>query len=359
MAVDLGSHSIKLARFKKSKAAGAKPDLEFIRRIEINQQEIPVDEEARKSYLMHLLRADFGVSKIKGPLVALSISGSSVLVREVKLPALHRSALRQTLAVEAEPYIPFDIQDVYLDYHIIEEIMDKGEKKYSVLLIAAKKDLVQNKLGLLSGVGARPAVVDVDSLSIANLVALSPEIKGGSFVVCNIGASITSVVVLDKGIPRLVRDVAIGGGVFTRAMQKETGLPPDQAEQAKREMGLVFEEEQIKNLEAQGDPKKLQAAKAMVQAATDLLSEVGKSMTFYLTHGVESKINKVYITGGGALLKNLPGFAAKQLKMPVEIFNPFSVIALPPEAGVDAALGPMFGVVCGLALRRWDDWATG
>ncbi len=215
MAVDLGSHSIKLARFKKSKAAGAKPDLEFIRRIEINQQEIPVDEEARKSYLMHLLRADFGVSKIKGPLVALSISGSSVLVREVKLPALHRSALRQTLAVEAEPYIPFDIQDVYLDYHIIEEIMDKGEKKYSVLLIAAKKDLVQNKLGLLSGVGARPAVVDVDSLSIANLVALSPEIKGGSFVVCNIGASITSVVVLDKGIPRLVRDVAIGGGVFT------------------------------------------------------------------------------------------------------------------------------------------------
>ncbi|MBI4668214.1 MAG: type IV pilus assembly protein PilM [Elusimicrobia bacterium] len=357
LAVDIGSHGIKLARLKKGEANAKKPTLELLRYIEINQQDLPLDEEAKKAFLTRLLRLDFAGAKIKEPLTAVSVSGSSVIVREVKLPALPHKELRAALSVEAEPYLPFDVQEVHLDYHVTGEVTEKGEKKYTALLIAAKKDFVEGRLGLLAGVKAKPVVVEVDSLALANIMTLKPESLQSAFVLCSIGATVSNLAIIDKGTPRLARDIAVGGGIFTRAVQKETGLAPAEAENLKREMGLVFEEDKLQALGAEGDPKKLQAAKAMLQVATDLMNEVNKSMTFYLTHGVESKIQKIYLAGGGALLKNLDAFASKHLKLPVEIFNPLELFNLPAGHAVNPALGPMFGVVCGLALRKWNDWA--
>lgn len=352
-AIDIGTSAIKIVSLKKF---GATPVIGTIDLLEFNPHEIPVDEEQKRQYLSHILKSRLELLKIKNAFSAVSVSGSSVIVREARLPALPAHELRRTLAFEAEPFVPFDIKEVSLDYHILGEIMDEGQKKYETVLIAAKKDLIESRLAVLTGAGTKPAIVDVDALALVNLFSLLPTAAQETAVLCNIGSTVTNLVVIEKGLPRVVRDVVLAGNAFTRALQNGMNLDPAAAEKAKRETGILSEEERAK-LESAGDQSQnLQVSQILTNVATDLAGEVTKSTEFFLTHGTERTIQKIYLTGAGALLKNLTAVFSGILKIPVEILNPLSLMTLPSNSWVKAEQGPAFSVACGLALRRWNDW---
>src|SRR5947207_894638 len=104
---------------------------------------------------------------------AISVSGNSVIVRYVKLPKLTRAELQQTIQFEAEPYIPFAIPEVNMSFHILGDVMEEGQPKMETVLVAAKKELIEQRLEVLTTVGLRPVVVDVDAFTLENAYELA------------------------------------------------------------------------------------------------------------------------------------------------------------------------------------------
>ncbi|MBI4369432.1 MAG: type IV pilus assembly protein PilM [Elusimicrobia bacterium] len=357
VAIDIGTFSLKLISMKLS---GPSWVIEAAASREVPAQDLPMEGEERNSFIGREVRALFEATKIKNALVATNISGSSVIVREAKLPALPHEELEKSLSFEAEPFIPFDIKEVSLDYHIISDITEEGQRKYETILVAAKKDLIENRLGVLSIAGLSPAVVDVDAFALSNLMSLKPEILRETIIVCNIGETVTNLAILEKGTPRLVRDVAVAGSAFTRALHNAMGWEIAKVLQAKHEVGIILDEAEKAKLSSSSDgEEKLKISEICCGVASDLFGEISKSVDFYLTHGVERSINRIYLTGGGSLLKNLIPFAGSQMSMPVELFNPFSLLAPPAEAQASFEAGPLFSVACGLGMRVWMDWKKG
>ncbi|MBI2070001.1 MAG: type IV pilus assembly protein PilM [Elusimicrobia bacterium] len=353
VAIDIGSSGIKMAGIKKGSSP---PKLESLTHRAFNLKDIPIEEAARQDFLVREIKTGLGSLGVKNPLAATSISGSSVIVREAKLPSLPADQLEKTLSFEAEPFIPFDIREVTLDYYIIGSVVDEGQNKYETILVAAKKDLIESRLSIFTASGARPVVVDIDAFAVASLLDLIPAAAQETVVVVNVGATITNLAIVEKGVPRVVRDVAIAGGAFTRALDNAFSIGAEEAEKFKKASGIMLDETEKANLQNQeGGPQKLQAADVLAGVASDLFAEINKSTDFYMTHGVDRTISRLYITGGGAMLKNLVPFAASQLKTQVELLNPFDLLGA-PGSGIGLESGPMFAVACGLAMRRWNDW---
>lgn len=351
--IDVGSSAIKIAGIKKN---GTQTELEYAAYRAFNTQALPLDELEKQAFLAGEIKFCLQAIPKKKFLGATSIAGSSVIVREAKLPALPSQELEKTLSFEAEPFIPFDVREVTLDYHVIGEVSEEGQNKYESILIAAKKDLIESRLAVLAGSGIAPAIVDVDAFAVSNLLKLVPSSAEETSVVVNIGNTITNMVILEKGTPRLVRDVAVAGNTFSKALQNNLNIDAGATEQAKKETGIILDEGEIQKIVQEGAQQKLEISKVLINVATDLLAEVHKSTDFYLTHGVDRTIHKIYLSGGGALLRNLAPFAKTQMNIPTEVLNPFDYISLPAKSSINIALGPMFSIACGLALRQWEDW---
>lgn len=353
LAVDMGTSAIKLIQLKKSQSGEV--EIAVLHHFPLPPG-MPADELEKVNFLGREYKHMLNSLKLKNPQAALSVSGSSVIVREAKLPALTPEEMERTLAFEAEPFIPYDIKEVNLDYHIIGETTEDGQQKCEVILIAAKKDLIESRLNAITAGGGRPIIVDVDAFALTNFMQQIPSTKDETVVVANIGASVTNLAIIERGTPKVVRDVAIGGNSFTQALQNTLNLDPESSEKSKRETGIIYEEEEKERLQAAGETQKLEISQTLGTVASDLVTEINKSIEFYLTHGAERSVQKIFLTGGGALLKNLSAYASTHLRLPAEILNPLDYMKPARTLAVNPQLGPAFTVACGLAMRNWNDW---
>lgn len=350
--VDLGSTSIKLVKIKKS---GSGAMIEGVVLHPLNPAALPADENEKREVLIRELKnAAFGL-KLKSTLSSLGVAGSSVIVREAKLPALPPAELARTLAFEAEPFIPYDIREVNLDYHVLREVSEEGQQKYEVILVAAKKDLLDSRLSMAVAAGLKPVIVDVNAFALVNLIDYIPSAKEETVAVANIGATITNLAIIEKGSPRVVRDVAVAGNAFTRALQNALNVDEATAEKLKCETGLILSEEQKEKLNAAGETQKVQVSNTLYMVASDLISEIHRSTEFYMAHGQDRTLHRIYLTGGGAILKDLAAFATAQLKVPVEVLNPLQVLQV-SSLSIPTEMGPALSIACGLGLRGWNDW---
>lgn len=344
LAIDLGSTAIKII---EPAISGQTTTIKSIRCHFIDAERLPTEPTEKQNFLTQELVSLMATLKLKNPYVTTSISGSSVIVREAKLPCLEIPRLKEILPTEAESFIPYAINEVNLDFHILGESVQEGGKKYDVILVAAKTDTLEERLGILTASGTRPIVVDVDAFALNNLTTLLPGNQEQTVVMANIGATVTNLAIIEAGTPKVVRDVAIAGETFTKTLQTHLHLTRQKAEEAKKRVGLLTESslEEDRNI-----------SRELEAIARELLIEIHKSIDFYLAHGQERTVHKIYLTGGGSLLKNLGEFASNELKIPIEIFNPFTILALPLDQKSLMDIGPIFSVACGLALRQWGDW---
>ncbi|MEK7383665.1 MAG: type IV pilus assembly protein PilM [Elusimicrobiota bacterium] len=351
VAVDIGSYAVKVVLLKQEgtlvrlKAWGCLP-------IGV-KADASIDE--RKIAVVNALRGFFIEKGIKIKDAATSLSGNSVIVRYVKFPRLTKVELQSTLATEAEPFIPFDINEVQLAFHILSEIVEEGQKKMETVLVAAKRDLIAARLEILEGCGLHPALIDVDSFALENVHERTRDPKESTATLyLNIGHMVTNLSIVENGVTRVVRDVFISGQTMTKAVMKAFQCEAPKADELKKLFGVIVDPAEKEKALADGNRDALGVSQAVGQVARDLVGEVHRSVDFYLSQGPDRSIGRIILSGGSARAKNLDKHLASELKVPVSVLDPFSFVK--DAEGVPEEARSAFGVAVGLALRQNRDW---
>ncbi|MFC1679867.1 type IV pilus assembly protein PilM [Elusimicrobiota bacterium] len=353
LGVDVGSHSVKIVQLLRT-GGGIKLGAWGHVPIEAKADASP---DEKKQQAINRLKALLIEKGLQNKPAATSISGNAVIVRYVKFPLLTKEELRATLPTEAEPFIPFDINDVQLSFHILSDLVEEGQKKMETVLVAAKKDSVQARVEMLQQAGLKPAIIDVDSFALENVFAetINPDERTGSILCLNMGHMVTNLSIIEEGVTRVVRDVFISGNTFTKAIAKALQCDAAKAEQAKQENGLLISAEDKEKALQAGNREALGVSQALAGVLKDLVSELHRSVDFYLSQGPERSIGRIVLSGGSARIKNLSRFLTGELKVPVTALNPLSFLEeIPADLPKDVL--PALGIAVGLALRKHWDW---
>jgi len=289
------------------------------------------------------IRKVFSRSRIRCRKVATSVSGHSVIVKMLTLPAMRREELEESIQWEARQVIPFDLSEVHLDHQVLASAPGKDDIR--VLLVAARKERVASRLGVIAGAGLSPVIVDVDGFALQN--AYEANYGPGSSVttaLLHIGAGVTNVVVTRGGLPLFTRDLSAGGHQLTELLQKQLGIGFEEAERMKKESA-------VEALEAG-------PSGALLQSATEtLLLEIRKTLDLFEAADEGESIQRVYVSGGCSELAGLMDRMQNGLDLPLEPLDPFKNIAVGRGVKEERLYqqAPSLAVAVGLALRGFHD----
>lgn len=344
--LDIGSHSIKGVELIPKK----KEDENFYEVKKIGYELLPRDAIVEGTIIdsaavVETIRMMFDENKISNKNVAISISGNSVIIKKISLPSMETEELAESIIWEAKHNIPYPYEETNVDYAILKPSPYSEEKNLDILLVAAKKDKIANYSNVVHQAHKNLEAMEVDVFALQNAMEINyPEILNEKTVaIINIGANITNMVIIEKGIPQLFRDLSLGGFFFTENMSKDLNISFDEAEKVLKGIPVKnFSSEQLK---------------ASLRTNIDnLLEEIEKTFSFYEAgEKKEKKIEQIFLSGGLSKLKDLPIFFEKKFNTKTETFNPFRKISY-DEKKIDAVyfheLSALFGVATGLATRR-------
>lgn len=345
--LDIGDSSIKVVELKEQ---GKGRGYELLRLgWEPLSSEAIVDGQIMDAQLVtETIQRLFQRCKIKTSTpVATALCGHHVIVKRISLPVMSDAELAESIHWEAEQYIPFDIDDVNLDYQILEGSSLSGEGNMDVLLAAAKRDKINDYVGVVNQAGLNPQAVDIASFAMQNAFEANYDFEPDQVVaLVDIGSAVSSISVLHGGSSVYWRDINIGGNQYTDAIQKELNLSADQAEQLKR------------GEEIDGIP--YERVQPTLSAVTeDIGTEIQKTLDFFKQiSATDQALDRLYLTGGTAQVVHMKESLAERLGTQVELFNPFRKI---PPASKEATaelineMMPTASVAVGLALRKPGD----
>jgi len=327
LGVDLGSQFVKVVKLKTNKAGF--------------QLESFALEDALLDplELLRKIRQNYGVDNIN-----ISFSGSSTVLRYVNFLRMNTDELRQAMKFEAQKHIPFTLAEVNLDAAILKD--DLPDNKMLVLLAAIKKDAVLQRIKSVEGSGLKVNLIDIDSIALINAfnfnhAKLEPQ-ETKTIGLLNIGASLTNINIVDNRIPRLSRDIHIGGKNFTEKLMDIFSLDFKAAEALKMNPAL--------------DKDKQNKIRASVESVlSNLAAEIRTSFDYYESQNTSS-VSRIYLSGGGAKFTGLKEMLAGLLGIEIEYWDPFKLIGKPekPDAKGAPAQSSEYGVAVGLALHKDD-----
>ena len=277
--------------------------------------------------------------------VAASLSGNAVIVKKISLPAMTEAELGESIQWEAEQYIPFDIQDVNLDYQILNAAGEGGQM--DVLLVAAKKEKIADYTGVISQAGKTPVIVDIDAFALQNAFEVNYGFDPNQVVVIlNAGASAININILTGDMSVFTRDISMGGNAYTEAVQKELNLPFDTAEALKKGHPPV-------------DGPAFEDVRPVLHAMTEnVLLEVQKTFDFFKATASSDHIHRIVLSGGASRVDGFAETLHERFGTPVEQFDPFKKVAFEPaRLGIQdpESVVPTAAVAVGLALRKSGD----
>jgi type IV pilus assembly protein PilM len=271
-----------------------------------------------------------------------AVPGPAVMIKRVTLPSQSAAEIENTIMLEAGNFIPEELENVNLDYQLIEQ--REESKQVEVLLAAAKKDIVSSYAETLRIAGLSPLVVDVDYFALDNMYELNYDpVIDQVVALVNIGARYSSINILKSGRSTFTGDVPVGGRDITEALTRDLGVSAEEAEQLKfGEAGKV-------------DPEQL--SMALGPAVDSLIEEIHYALSFFWTAATDERIDVLYVSGGAARTPELAQRLAERTEAPVEIADPLLRVGM--VSGVDAAglrlRRSEFAVAMGLAMRRPGD----
>ncbi|MGO9147746.1 MAG: type IV pilus biogenesis protein PilM [Desulfomonilia bacterium] len=341
LGLDIGSQSIKMVDLAKTRSGYQLKSLG----LGLIPAECIVDKDIMDSETVvdtiKNLRENL---KVRAHGSATAISGHSVIVKKAELPLMSESELRQTLLIEAEQYIPFDINDVYLDSFILGESLERTDMM-DVLFVAAKKELVDDYTSAVRNAGLKPMLMDIDVFSLETMYEINyPDAAESIVALVDAGASMININVLKDGMSIFARDISMGGRQLTERIQREFSVSYERAENIKTGANI----EGI-------DLEKINYIFKM--AAETYVQEIRRTLDFFLSTMVNENIEKIYMSGGSSRIPGIIKLLEKQMEIPVELVNPFNNIkwddrVFDPE--YMAYIAPQMAVAVGLALRRAD-----
>ena len=346
LAVDIVSNSIKVAQLGGSAnkyellALGVMPlDPEAV------VDGVVKDEDHVADALSRLIKAE----KINTPYAVASVAGEAVIIKKIQVPQMPPDELEETIKKEAEQYIPFDIDDVRIDYHPlgkaggVTETVDEEEEKDEILLVAVQNEIIDSRTEVLSRAGLKPVIVDLDTFAIVNALAISKNINElGVVALIDLGASFTHVNIIIDGVSSFTRDIPIGGNMCTQLLMSKFDAEYEEAEDMKK--GVL-----------PADIDKPDVVEVIVEAFESAIDEINKSFEFISTTS-NVQVEHIFLTGGGALLHGVDGLVADRLGVSAEIFDPMQNIKI-SRKNFDREninrMGPLAMVALGLSTRRF------
>ena len=338
--LDIGSRNIKAIQLKENKGVYT------LERLGITslEPELIVDGSILDSTrVVEAIKELVIATDIKAKNITLSVSGhSSVIIKRITLPSVSEEELSETITFEAEQYIPFDIEDVMLDFQILgmaeEGMMD-------VLIVAVKRDKINEYASVVKDAGLAPAVVDIDSFALENMHELNYKFNEGTNVaLVNVGASMINMNIIKGGMSVFTRDSSVGSNLYTEALQKEFSISFEDAERLK-------EKGEIENIStAMSDP-------VMNIASDEIINEISRSFDYFRDTTDYEDIDEIILSGGAALIKDFPTILSERTGINVSVVQPFNNVIVPDsfDAGYIKKIEPLMAVAVGLALREEGD----
>lgn len=330
--LDIGAFSTKLACIKRVKK-------------EIQLVDLVLQNGTEPTAIKGEIDRVLAENKLKEIDVVTSVSGPSVVVRYVDFPDMSEDEVKNAIALESERFLPFRFEDVNLDLQVLKGAHEvKG--KMHVLIVAARKEIIKKRLDFLDAAGLNPIAIDVDALSLANCFEKEGVTSTNAIGLLNMGATFTNLCIIEEGISCFTRDIPLGGNTINSHVQKRLGVPPEEAEDLKKKIGLSQE---IEGVEKEKIAKISDVTKEILES---FLKEIRYSFDFHQSQAKGKAIEKIYLSGGTSLLKEVDKFLSAELGVPVEIWNPLKLLPAPKEL-IDKwqAASSMFPVSLGLAYK--------
>lgn len=290
------------------------------------------------------IRQLFKKNNINMENVAISIGGLSVIVKKITVQAMTEDQLQEAINFEAEQYIPFDISDVNIDYQILGE-NENNSDQMDVLLVAAKKDMINDYVNLVQMAGLNPCVIDIDAFALQNIFEANYDATDENIALVDIGACKTSLNILKSNSSVFMRDVSLGCNMIN---QKIISL-----------VDCSFEEaEQIKHNE-QTDKISAEDLREIVSSVvSDWCAEIKRALDFFYSAYPDDQITKIVLSGGGANIKEFHRLLAMETLSEVETINPFKNFEVNGKSFDTSYLekiAPQAAICMGLAIRKVDD----
>ncbi|MDY0096675.1 MAG: type IV pilus assembly protein PilM [Candidatus Vecturithrix sp.] len=338
--LDIGASSIKVVQLEQTKKGY---ELKGFGMLPLAPEVIVDGAIMDAEVVVDTIRQAVKEFKIKGKYAAISVAGHSVIVKKIIVADMSREELATAIETEAQQYIPFDIEDVNVDFQILEsdEMLESGEM--AILLVAVKKEKVAEHIELIKEAKLDPIVVDVDAFALENTYELNYELEPDLVIgLVDIGAGTMNINILQDGVSSFVRDISIGGDQYTEAIQKEFNVNFEVAERLKR--GQLVEDISQEDVLA-----------IVNTVSDDIAVEIQRSFDFFRASTMDVAVDKLYLSGGCSLFGGIDRFFEEKLGVEVEILNPFRNIKLHPKKfDVDyiESIAPQAAVAVGLALRR-------
>ncbi|HWE43903.1 MAG TPA: type IV pilus assembly protein PilM [Gemmatimonadaceae bacterium] len=331
--LDIGSGLIKVAVVDHSKK---QPELVKVAITPLLADAIVEGEVMDPGIVSDAVRGALSAAGVKQKSVVTAVGGRDVIIKKIQIERVKEAQARELMRWEAEQHVPFDMESVELDFQILDP--DGAGDEMQVLLVAAKRELVENKLRILTDAGLTPSLVDVDAFALHNAFELShPDAMTGIVGLVNIGHEVTNINILDEGVPILTRDITVGTRRFREDLQRERGLGVDEADQ------LLQGYDRSPHLDAVIESRGEEIAVGVERAAAFLASSARTG-----------QIRAVYTCGGGARIPGLNEALGNRLRIRVEQANPLANLKVRDGAFgslVTDEIAPLMMLPIGLALR--------
>ncbi|MGD9382772.1 MAG: type IV pilus assembly protein PilM [Desulfobacterales bacterium] len=339
--LDIGSRTIKIAEVVDKKTSQIFKSFHTIN-IEpgLIEEGTVKDPETVSQSIRELYRK----AKLKEKNVAISIGGYSVIVKKINVQNMTEDELQETIHFEAEQYIPFDISDVNLDFQILGD-SEHNPNQMSVLLVAAKKEMINEYINLVQMTGLNLCIIDVDAFALQNIFEFSYDPGNENIALIDIGASKTSLNILKDNSSVFMRDVSLGCGQINEKIASLVECSLTEAEEIK----YGGESEII-------SPEDLSSI--ISSAVTDWCTEIKRALDFFYSTFPEDQITKIILSGGGAKIKEFRQLLAVETSTDVEIINPFQNFSIDNDRFDSSYLeriAPQAAICMGLAIRKIGD----
>ena len=340
--VDIGTASIKVCQVKETRKGLGLVRLGYA---PLGPEVIVDGQVIDAGAVIETLQKVFQDAKIRQKECALSVSGQSVIIRKITVPMMTEAELEEQIQWEAEQHIPFDIKDVHVDYQVLRRRVEASQM--DLLLVAAKRDQIEEYLQLARNAKLKPVVCDIDAFTVQNLFEYSRTLPTEQTIaLINVGASLSSLNIIANGVSAFTREIANGGNVITEEIQKQLNVPHEQAEAYK--------------CGGSGDPNQVgmipQQVVQVIEAVSDTIAaEIQRSLDFFMATSGEGEISRIYVTGGSANLAALARAIERRARVSVETWSPVEKLSIEAKE-VDPQLlqtrAAQLSVALGLSLRK-------
>ena len=331
--LDIGSGFIKVAVVDHS---GSEPELVHVSHTPLIPDAIVEGEVMDPQIVVETVKSLLETAGIKPKRLVASVGGRDVMVKKIAMDRMKESDAREVIRWEAEQHVPYDMESVQLDFHILDPLDDGLQM--NVLLVAAKKELVDGRVTLLRDAGLMPAVVDVDACALQNAFEYNyPDAMSGVVALVNVGHEVSTVNVLQDGTLILTRDIPFGSRRLREELRRLHGLSAEDAD-------LVLQGK---------SPRAAEFRELLAEGSEELAIGIERAVAFLAVSDAGGGLQRVYLSGGGARIPGVVDVVAARLRARTEIATPLQRLRMKPGAAllpVDE-LAPMLMLSVGLALR--------